>query len=621
MPRRKRNTVPPASSLAIAPRTAAAAVSAAVAVDATFVTRSVSGRAWTVAEVDERHAFALAQRLGLPVAAARALAARGLDGAAAESFLAPTLRASLPDPSSLADMDAAADRLARAIERDEAIAIFADYDVDGATAAAVLGRFLRMIGRRFRLYVPDRLVEGYGPTPDAMRRLADEGARVVVTVDCGTTAHAALDAAAAAGMEVIVVDHHAPDAELPRAAALINPKRADDRSGQGHLAAVGVSFLLVVAVNRLLRARGFYAAGGEPDLRALLDVVALGTICDCVPLIGVNRALVVQGLKVMGGWQNAGLKALADLAGLAGAPAADDAAFGLGPRINAGGRVGEAGLGARLLVTEDAATAAEFAERLERANRARRKIEAAVHDQAVVLAEAAGAAPLVFVAGDGWHPGVVGIVASRLVERFRRPACVVALGDGNGNGTGGGTGGVGSGRSVAGFDLGAAVLAAREAGLVTRGGGHAMAAGFAVDRARLDALAAFLGERLTAARDRPAPALNLDGVVRTSGDAAALADGVQRLGPFGNGNPEPVFALAHVRVAQASSLRGEHVRVSLEDGSGRRLDGMAFRAGSTEIGQALMRSDGVPLHVAGRVRRNGRGGNRPQLLIDDVARP
>ena len=268
--------MPPASSLAIAPRTAAAAVSAAVAVDATFVSRSVSGRAWTVAEVDERHAFALAQRLGLPVAAARALAARGLDGAAAESFLAPTLRASLPDPSSLADMDAAADRLARAIERDEAIAIFADYDVDGATAAAVLGRFLRMIGRRFRLYVPDRLVEGYGPTPDAMRRLACEGARVVVTVDCGTTAHAALDAAAAAGMEVIVVDHHAPDAELPRAAALINPKRADDRSGQGHLAAVGVSFLLVVAVNRLLRARGFYAAGGEPDLRALLDVVALG---------------------------------------------------------------------------------------------------------------------------------------------------------------------------------------------------------------------------------------------------------------------------------------------------------------------------------------------------------
>ncbi len=618
--------MPPASSLAIAPAAAAAVARDATCVgrDATFVARSVSGRAWTVAEVDERHAFALAQRLGLPVAAARALAARGLDGADADAYLAPTLRASLPDPSSLADMDTAADRLARAIERDEAIAVFADYDVDGATSAAVLGRFLRMIGRRCRLYVPDRLAEGYGPTPEAMRRLADEGARVVVTVDCGTTAAAALDAAAAAGMEVIVVDHHAPDAALPRAAALINPKRADDTSGQGHLAAVGVSFLLVVAVNRLLRSRGFYGAGDEPDLRALLDVVALGTICDCVPLIGVNRALVVQGLKVMADWQNAGLKAIAALAGLDGAPVADDAAFGIGPRINAGGRVGEAGLGARLLVTDDAVTAAEFAERLERANRARRKIEAAVHDHAMVLAEAAGAAPLVFVAGDGWHPGVVGIVASRLVERFRRPACVVALGNGHGGGNGhgsGGGGGVGSGRSVAGFDLGAAVLAAREAGLVTRGGGHAMAAGFAVDRERVDDLAAFLGERLAASRDLPAPALHLDGVVRTSGDAAALADGVRRLGPFGNGNPEPVFALADVRVAQAASLRGEHVRVSLEDGCGRRLDGMAFRAGATEIGRALLRSDGVVLHVAGRVRRNARGGNRPQLLIDDVARP
>ena len=568
----------------------------------------MSGRRWLVADVDDRRAFALAQALELPVAAARSLLARGIAADAATNYLNPTLRASLPDPSRLADMDRAAERLARAIVDNEPVAVFADYDVDGATSSAVIGRFLAALGRPCRLYVPDRLTEGYGPTPEAMRVLAGEGTRVVVTVDCGTTAHAAMAAAAAAGLDVIIVDHHAPDTALPPAAALINPKRADDTSGLDHLAAVGVAFMLVVAVNRALRAAGFYGERPEPDLRRWLDLVALGTVCDCVPLVGVNRALVVQGFKVMAAWDNPGLKALAVMGKLSGTPSADHAGFIFGPRINAAGRVGEAGLGARLLACDDAQASAAMARRLEQANQARRRIEAAVFDEAMARAEQADG-PLLFIVGEGWHPGVVGIVASRLVERFHRPACVVGMD---------GAGGSGSGRSVPGIDLGAAVLAAREAGLLERGGGHAMAAGFRVARANVGALESFLAARMDVAAEPPA--LELDGVVRTSGDAAALVDGVARLGPFGVGNPEPRFALAHVRLVSVVTVRGDHVRCILEDGAGRRLDAMAFRAGTAPVGIALRHCDGAPLHVAGRVRRNERGGNRPQLLIEDVAR-
>lgn len=572
---------------------------------------SVTGRCWQLVDVDERRVLDLAQQAGLPVPVARILAARGVDAENAAVYLNPTLRDTLPDPSALRDMDAGADRLARAVVDGETIAIFADYDVDGATSAAVLGRFLSAVGRPPSLYVPDRLTEGYGPSPGAMRTLAGEGASVVITVDCGTAAHDALAAAAAAGLDVIVVDHHAPDHQLPDAAALINPKRADDAGGCPYLAAVGVAFLLAVAVNRNLRERGHYGAA-EPDLRQWLDLVALGTICDCVPLVGVNRTLVTQGLKVMGRWTNPGLRALAESAGLNGAPTADHGGFALGPRINAAGRVGEAGLGARLLMTESPQEAAEMAQRLERSNRARRSIESDVYDSAGAMAgEPAEDAPLVFVAGDGWHPGVVGIVASRLVERFLRPAVVIALQNGVG---------VGSGRSVIGVDLGCAVIAARESGLLQRGGGHAMAAGFTVDRERLGDLRAFLEDRLAAERGAAAPPLIVDGLLRTGGDAIAVADAVEQVGPFGSGNPEPRFAITDVRIANWSVLRGGHVRCSLVDAWGQRIEAMAFRSEDTPLGRALTQAEGLPLHVAGRLRRNTyRGRSRLQILVDDVA--
>ncbi|MBO0736097.1 MAG: single-stranded-DNA-specific exonuclease RecJ, partial [Alphaproteobacteria bacterium] len=531
-------------------------------------------------------------------------------------FLAPRLRDQLPDPSHLRDMETAAERLVRAVRRAETIGIFGDYDVDGATAAALLARFFAAIGTPTRIYIPDRLREGYGPNAPALLRLRDEGVPVVVTVDCGTAAHLPLAEAAAAGLDVIVVDHHVAEPQLPRAAAIVNPNRLDEKSPHRGLAAVGVAFLLAVAVNRQLRRGGWYGGSRiEPDLLQWLDLVALGTVCDVVPLDGLNRALVAQGIKVARRNANTGLAALAAAAGLEEPVDAYHLGFVLGPRVNAGGRVGAADLGARLLATDDPVLAAEFAGRLDGYNRERREIEARTLGAATAIVEAAPQSPvLVFAAGEHWHPGVIGIVAARLKERYERPACVVALADGIGKG---------SGRSIAGLPLGPAVIAARQAGLLVSGGGHAMAAGFTVPAAKLDALREFLVERLGDGLDREylVPELAVDGVLCTAAAQAELIDHIARLAPFGAANPEPRFVFPSVRVAYVEPVGSGHLRCTLGDTlESAYLRAIAFRAAGTPLGRLLAGTHGAAVHVAGHLRRDRwRGGDAVQLAIDDAA--
>ncbi len=580
------------------------------------VERSLSGRRWLAKAADDRAALALAQRAGVPEIVGRVLAARGVSLDDAEAFLDPTLRRFLPDPGHLKGMAAACERLASAVIQGERIAVFGDYDVDGATASALLKRFLAAVGGRPSIYIPDRLKEGYGPNREALLGLKADGASVVVTVDCGTSAHGPLEAAAAAGLDVIVVDHHEAEARLPEAVAVINPNRLDETSPHGQLAAVGVAFLLVVGLNRELRRAGWYGERPEPDLRRWLDLVALGTVCDVVRLTGVNRALVAQGLKVMGRRENPGLRALADLAGITEKPGTYHAGFILGPRINAGGRVGRADLGARLLATDDAAEAADLARRLDDLNRQRRDIEAAVYAQAVEslgVDGGAGEHSVVLAAGEGWHPGVIGIVAGRLKERFNRPACVVSLD---------GARGQGSARSVPGFDLGTAIIAARQEGLLEKGGGHAMAAGFTVERLRLEDLARFLERRLAeAVAETPIiPTLYLDGALAAGAPTMDLVATLERVAPFGAGNPEPRFALPAVRLAYAGAVGDNHLKCTLAGADGGRLEAIAFRCLDTEMGRALRGHDGAPFHVAGRLGINTwQGRSKVQLQIDDAA--
>lgn len=581
-----------------------------------LVDRSVTGRRWVLRGSDERAGLALAQRLGVPEIVGRVMAARGIDLDAAEQFLEPTLRDALPDPASLAGMDVAAERLATAIRDGEPIAIFGDYDVDGATSSALLARFLAAAGVLARVYIPDRIIEGYGPTTPAMLRLRAEGISLVITVDCGTTAFEALEAAAEAGLDLLVVDHHVAEPALPRAIAVVNPNRLDDTSGQGALAAVGVSFLFAIATNRVLRDSGWYAKQGrsEPDLMALLDLVALGTVCDVVPLVGLNRAFVSQGLKVMGRRRNPGLVALADVARVDSKLSEYHAGFLLGPRVNAGGRVGEAPLGAQLLMTQDSAEAVAIAQRLDGWNTERREIEAHVLEEAMAQAEASGLPDaLIVVAGEGWHPGVIGIVAGRLKERFNRPAFVIGF-DGDT--------GKGSGRSVEGVDLGSAVIAARQAGLLVNGGGHKMAAGLTVERGKLDALRSFMNERVAhdVASNAVIPTLRIDGAMALSGVKPEFVAALEKLAPFGQGNSEPRFALTSVRVAKADVVGAGHVRCFLSDSSGGRLKAIAFRAAGEPLGDALLDKSGLGLQLAGKLRPDTwQGRDDVQLIIDDAA--
>jgi single-stranded-DNA-specific exonuclease len=580
------------------------------------VERSVCGRRWRLRAGAGPEGQAIAARLALPEIVGRLLAQRGVDHDDAPGFLAPRLRDQLPDPSHLRDMEVAAARLVHAVVDAETIAVFGDYDVDGATSAALLARFFAAVGGRTRIYVPDRLREGYGPNTPALSRLRAEGVRIVVTVDCGTNAHAPLADAAAAGLEVIVVDHHVAEPLLPRAAAIVNPNRLDEESPHGTLAAVGVAFLLVVAVNRALRGAGWYAGKrSEPDLTGWLDLVALGTVCDVVPLVGLNRAFVAQGIKVARRGTNPGLAALAGVAGVNEPIDAYHLGFVLGPRVNAGGRVGAADFGARLLATEDPALAADLAQRLDAYNRERRDIEARTLEAAISKVEGTVQSPvLIFAAAEDWHPGVIGLIAARLKERYERPACVVALDDGVGKG---------SGRSIAGLPLGPAVIAARQAGLLINGGGHAMAAGFTVTLEKLDALREFLVERLGDGLDqeRLVPELRVDGALTLGAAQAGLICHIERLAPFGAGNPEPRFALTGVRVAHAEVVGSGHLRCTLADPlDTARLRAIAFRAAGTPLGQFLAETRGITIHIAGHLRRDTwLGGDAVQLSIDDAA--
>ncbi len=581
------------------------------------VERSLLGRAWHAAILLQDVVEDLRQSLDIPDPVARILAARGFSPETAQPFLYPTLKDLMPDPASLAGMDKAVDRTVAAIEGGEAITVFGDYDVDGATSSALVIRFLRALGIEAGSYIPDRVKEGYGPNEAALLAIKDQGAAVVITVDCGITAYDPLAAAADAGLDIIVVDHHKAEAELPVAAAVINPNRLDDTSGQGHLAAVGVAFLFVVAVNRALRESGWYERSGlsEPDLRQWLDLVALGTVCDVVPLKGLNRAYVNSGLSIMARGENAGLVALANVARIKGSPRAFDLGYLLGPRVNAGGRVGDAALGTRLLTCDDPEEAAILAMRLNEHNANRKDIEAAVLAEAIEQAETRGedTRNLVFVSGQDWHPGVIGIVASRLRERYDQPACVVALDGGMAKG---------SGRSIPGVDLGRAVLAARDAGLLFTGGGHAMAAGFSVESDRLDAFQNFLSDQIAdqVAAGGVAPQYNIDAVVTVDGASLDLVKALSQLEPYGSGNEEPKVAVERARVAQADVVGSGHVRCTLTGESGGRLKAIAFNSADSELGYALLGSQGRALHVAGSLREdNWQGRSDVQLVIEDAA--
>jgi single-stranded-DNA-specific exonuclease len=589
------------------------------------IEQSLTGRRWAARLGDERAALAIAQRHGLPDAVARLLAARDVDLEGVPDFLDPTLRKFLPDPLHLKDMDVAVARLVRAVREGERIVVFGDYDVDGATSSALLLRFFRAVGGNIGVYIPDRRLEGYGPNAPALLKLRQEGADVVVTVDCGVTAFEPLAEAKRAGLDLIVIDHHQAEIALPDAIAVVDPNGIDDSSPHKQMAAVGVAFLLCVGVNRALREAGWYttanSTGGrpEPDLRQWLDLVALGTVCDVVPLTGVNRALVRQGLLVMAQRRNAGLAALADVARLNETPGAYHLGFMLGPRVNAGGRVGQADLGARLLSSDDPHEVGALAVRLDEFNAERRAIEREVLDQAIGRIEGLygpdrkGLPSALVVESEGWHVGVIGIVASRLVERYGRPTFVIGMD---------GELGKGSGRSVRGVDLGAAVIAARQSGLLVNGGGHAMAAGLTVMRSALPDLAKFLDERI-------APQLGTAPAVRELGIDAALTPGaatqelvgmIERAGPFGAGNALPRFALTSVRVSYAQPVGEGHVRCTLVGAERGKIDAIAFRAGQTALGPALLDPARPALHVAGALRIDRYGGRESvRLQIDDAA--
>ena len=560
------------------------------------VARSVTGRRWIWRQGEARTGLAIAQRLGVPELVGRLLAGRGIGLEEAADFLEPTLRALLPDPSVLMDMNVAAARMADAVERAESVAVYGDYDVDGACSGALMVRLLRELGARVVHYVPDRLSEGYGPNAAAIAGLCDRGATLVVTVDCGIAAATAL-AAAEGRADVVILDHHKAEGDVPRVHAAVNPNRLDDRSGLHYLCAGAVAFLAGVAVVRELRRRGRFATHPEPDLRRMLDLVALATVCDVMPLTGLNRALVTQGLKVMARRDRAGIAALLAVAQAKDTPTAHTLGYLLGPRINASGRIAESDLGLRLLVEDDPVEARIMAETLDDVNKRRQEVEAEVLGAAFAAAEqqVGRGHPVLLVVGEGWHPGVVGIVAGRIKEKYNRPTLVAGLSGGLAKG---------SGRSVAGVDLGSAIIAARQMGLLETGGGHAMAAGFSFRPAREGEFHAFLDERLSHAADLPGAAdLAVEGALSVQGATVEVAGQVGRLAPFGAGNEEPTFVLSRARVVRADRVgrEGATVRAFLEgEGGGARLKAVCFRAKDGPLGAALLA--GGLLHLAGHLR-------------------
>ena len=585
---------------------------------------TASGRGWAY-RLDARGemlATALAQAHGLPDLVARVLAGRGIGMEDAPGFLEPRLRDLMPDPDVLRDMQPAVERLAQAVRKREPVAIFGDYDVDGACASALLASFLEACGVPVRIHIPDRIIEGYGPNAGAIRGLAEDGARLLVTVDCGTASHEPFAEARRLGLDTVVLDHHQAPEALPEVAALVNPNRQDDLSGLGHLCAAGVVFLTLVGLNRALRNSGQAPAEEAFSMMGALDLVALATVADVVPLTGLNRAFVRQGLAVMRQRGRPGLTALVDVAGLNAPPQAWHLGFLVGPRINAGGRIGDAALGARLLMTRDPGEAQRIATELDQLNRARQAIEQDAVAEAVAQAEAAlhadPHAALLVTASPEWHPGIVGLAASRLKERFRLPAFAFAIDVDNGTATG-------SGRSIAGVDLGRVVRAAVDAGVARKGGGHAMAAGATVDTASLDGFATFVIERLASdvADASQLDHLMLDAPLTAAGAQVALMDALDRAGPYGAGCPEPVFALPGHRVVSVREMGGNgHVRARLADGSGATIDAIAFRAAGTDLGGMIQDAIGSQLHLCGTLSRNAWGGReRVEMRLLDAARP
>ena len=585
------------------------------------VEKSATGRTWRD-RLDERgqaRALTIAQRSGVPELLARVLAGRGVEADEVAAYLDPSIKRLLPDPHTLTDMEAASARLAHAVIHGESVAIFGDYDVDGATAAALLARYLRHCGLDPIVHIPDRIFEGYGPNVDAIRAFAERGVKLLVTVDCGTTSHSTLVEARKLGLDVVVLDHHQADEELPPALAIVNPNRADDLSGLGHLAAVGLVFITLVALTRELRQRNFWTVlRGEPDLLSLLHLVALGTVADVVPLTGLNRAFVAKGLIALRRRDQIGLTALMDASRLSGPPEAWHLGFLLGPRINAGGRIGRADLGVRLLLEEDLSEAARIAAELDRLNRERQQIELATVAQAEAEAMAAlgleekGA--VVVTAGQGWHPGVVGLVAARLKERYGRPAFAIALEPG-GTGTG-------SGRSIAGVDLGLAVRRAVREGLLLKGGGHAMAAGITLKKDALAAFRAYLEDALAAPVEvaRRERGLAIDGAVSAGAVNLALVDMLARAGPYGAGNPEPTLALPAHTLSYADLVGENHIRARFKSADGKIVNAIAFRAAGKPLGQALLDNRGRAMHAAGHLAVDRwQGEERVQMRLVDVA--
>ena len=584
------------------------------------VERSVTGRRWQARLEDGRLAEAISQRHELPEILGRVLAARGVGLDDADSFLNPTLRTLMPQPSALRDMEKGAARLADAVMRGQKIGVIADYDVDGVSSAAMLQLFLRAVGSDCAVHIPDRLTEGYGPSERAVTSLKEQGAEVLVTLDCGVMAHDPLAHAAELGLTTIIVDHHQAGEDLPEAHAVINPNRQDDISGFGYLCAAGVTMIFMAAVNRVLRQKGHYGSGtSEPNMLQWLELVALATVCDVVPLQGLNRAYVTQGLKIMARRENLGIACLSDVARLKRRPDTYALGYLLGPRINAAGRIGNAALALKLLTTRDRGEAAAIAQDLERLNRERQEIELRVVDQALMQADAAlgreGRASVLVVSAKGWHLGVVGLAAARLKERFNLPSFVLAEDKA-------GAFSAGSGRSISGVDLGAAVREAFDAGLIEKGGGHAMAAGLTVATARLGDLRGFLEQRLAPQVEKAADrSLKIDAALSASGATLDLIELLEQAGPYGTGHPAPVFAFPAHRVVYADPAGSDHIRCTIAAEDGKRIKAIAFRAMGTELGELLLGERQFPLHIAGRLTIDDWSGSRvPSLHIEDAAR-
>ncbi|HSM95937.1 MAG TPA: single-stranded-DNA-specific exonuclease RecJ [Rhizomicrobium sp.] len=578
------------------------------------VSRSFSGRRWRLRDVADEQARALALAGNISDALARILSGREVSVDQLEDILNPTLKRLLPDPSVLMDMDRAVARVRAAIDAGEKIAVFGDYDVDGSCSSALLAGFLSALGHATRVYIPDRMTEGYGPNADAMRTLREEGASLVLTVDCGATAKAAFEAARDVGLDVIVLDHHAVE-ELPPAYAQVNPNQPGDASRLGYLCAAGVTFLFVVALNRQLRESGWYAANNiaEPDLRDYVDLVGLATVCDVVPLVGVNRAFVRAGLAKLSMLSRPGISALAAVAKSAAPFTPYHLGFLFGPRINAGGRVGKCTLGMELLRATDDAVARELALLLDTHNRERQALEAMILESAVAQAATQGNTPFLLVSDEGWHPGVVGIVASRLREQFNKPAFVAGFEGGYGRG---------SARSIPGIDIGIMVRAAHEAGVIESGGGHAMAAGFSLTPERLEHFRTFLVEQFAGAATAldAANELLIDAGIAPSGANTMLVAELAKAGPYGAGNPEPLLGVMDARVVFADVVGKDHVKLRVAGGDGTRLDAIAFRTAQTPLGQGLLAARGKRIHLAGRLKEdNWNGQARVQLQVEDAA--